>query len=671
MEITEPRFLTGEEQKGLCKIAVAAAANQLGINPADTRCFIADQVVTPSTGNRRLQSEDGDVQLYAVSGVAKLNFDSTVPPALANPARMEEVMTIAAKTASDRVVVGAVPRTEAPSISPSLAPSISSAPSTETAAPTRAPVAPMGLAFSSLDIGYCAYTGESYESSDGVYNVKGSGEDIWGTSDSFHMMYVETSGDADLSVFIKDFSAPHEWAKAGLMFRASLAKDSAHYSAFLTGNQGLSQQTRRYNRYLSEQSRVSHINPMNPLARFVKIQRSAYTNLNILEVQVFDQNNVNRALASDGATASQSSTYLWGGSTSCPASIAIDGSTSESSSLTCEGLAHTNTEQDPWLMIDLGASYDITSIKIWNRLNCCSDHLSGSTLSLLNEDLHVVRQIQDIGSTSNVQAIEFVKSDFTITVDLGIWLRVKKVGNTFTAFYKEAFSSFWVQFGLQLSIPSINSNGYYIGVALTSHDNSNPEMASLQATNLDLHRDCTSASITPEQCEQAANCELGLRTDSCYDAGIIKAKTVKIHLPKTEHLHLAEIQVLNEYGDNVALYKPATMSSVYDPYYYPYPADGVDGIVTDSMFHTDVEPNPWWAVDLIDIEEVKEVIIYNREHGEYSLHFSINISIANYMFLTIYSTSSSQLVIQAARRGQMGLLSHSLIRTAVFLIRET
>eukprot|EP00956_Cyclotella_meneghiniana_P017778 scaffold29242_cov20-Cyclotella_meneghiniana.AAC.1 len=36
LEITEPRFLTGEEQKGLCKIAVNAAANQLGINPGDT-----------------------------------------------------------------------------------------------------------------------------------------------------------------------------------------------------------------------------------------------------------------------------------------------------------------------------------------------------------------------------------------------------------------------------------------------------------------------------------------------------------------------------------------------------------------------------------------------------------------------------------------------------------
>ena len=218
MEITEPRFLTGEEQKGLCKIAVNSAANQLGINPGDTRCFVKDQVVAPSTQRRRLETGE-EVQLYEVTGVAELNFDASIPPALANPTRVNSVLKIASKTASDRVVVGAIPRTEAPSASPSMAPSISSAPSTETAAPTRAPVAPLGLPFTSADIGYTAYDGESYELSDGrEYIIKGSGADIWSTMDGFHYMYVETSGDADVSLFVESMTASHEWAKAGVSF---------------------------------------------------------------------------------------------------------------------------------------------------------------------------------------------------------------------------------------------------------------------------------------------------------------------------------------------------------------------------------------------------------------------------------------------------------------------
>jgi hypothetical protein len=82
-----PATMEITEQKGLCKIATQTASKQL-INPADTRCFIAYQVVTPSTG-RRLQG-----QLYSVLGAAMWNFDSTISPALVNPSRLEEIMVI-------------------------------------------------------------------------------------------------------------------------------------------------------------------------------------------------------------------------------------------------------------------------------------------------------------------------------------------------------------------------------------------------------------------------------------------------------------------------------------------------------------------------------------------------------------------------------------------------
>jgi hypothetical protein len=100
-----------------------------------------------------------------------------------------------------------------------MAPSISAAPTTETAAPTRAPVTPQtNLQFLSADIGYCKYTGESYETSDG-YNLKASGADIWTTEDGFHYMYVETSGDVDVSIRVENFSKDkNEWAKGGVSF---------------------------------------------------------------------------------------------------------------------------------------------------------------------------------------------------------------------------------------------------------------------------------------------------------------------------------------------------------------------------------------------------------------------------------------------------------------------
>ena len=176
-------------------------------------------------------------------------------------------------------------------------------------------------------------------------------------------------------------------------------------------------------------------------------------------------------------------------------------------------------------------------------------------------------------------------------------------------------TSFWVPLGNQLSVPAIKSNGYYIGIAVTSHDNSSPNMAQVKVTNVELNRDCSSGLVTSEQCEQATNCELGLRTNTCYDAGIIKTSKVKIHLPKTEYLHLAEVQVLNDYGVNIALYKPATMSSAFDS--ESYPAAGVDGLIANSMFHTDIESNPWWQVDLQQPDVSSDIFFSDFGHLRY------------------------------------------------------
>lgn len=76
--------------------------------------------------------------------------------------------------------------------------------------------------------------------------------------------------------------------------------------------------------------------------------------------------NTNIAL---NKTVSQSST-----SSSGVASRAVDGNTSgiwDDGSVT-----HTNTEDNPYLDIDLGESHTLDSIVIWNRTDCCSDRLS-------------------------------------------------------------------------------------------------------------------------------------------------------------------------------------------------------------------------------------------------------------------------------------------------------
>ncbi|GAB3031909.1 hypothetical protein [Natronobiforma cellulositropha] len=59
-------------------------------------------------------------------------------------------------------------------------------------------------------------------------SVTGGGSDIWDEADEFHYYFAELEGDFDVVVRVDDQEHTDEWAKAGLMARASLADDAAN-----------------------------------------------------------------------------------------------------------------------------------------------------------------------------------------------------------------------------------------------------------------------------------------------------------------------------------------------------------------------------------------------------------------------------------------------------------
>ncbi|MEQ9302317.1 MAG: carbohydrate-binding protein, partial [Marinoscillum sp.] len=88
-------------------------------------------------------------------------------------------------------------------------------------------------------------------------------------------------------------------------------------------------------------------------------------------------NPVGTNIALNG-TATQSSTAYSG-----VASRAIDGNTSGNWS---DGsVTHTSADtSNPWWEVDLGGTYDIDYIDIYNRTNCCSERLSNFTVSVID-----------------------------------------------------------------------------------------------------------------------------------------------------------------------------------------------------------------------------------------------------------------------------------------------
>jgi hypothetical protein len=76
------------------------------------------------------------------------------------------------------------------------------------------------------DIGAVGQRGSSRQSDD-TFHLAGAGSDIWGTSDSFHYVYVPIDANAHVAVKVTSESATHPYAKAGVMLRQSLDPSAA------------------------------------------------------------------------------------------------------------------------------------------------------------------------------------------------------------------------------------------------------------------------------------------------------------------------------------------------------------------------------------------------------------------------------------------------------------
>lgn len=72
---------------------------------------------------------------------------------------------------------------------------------------------------------------------DGIV-VAGSGADIWGVRDEFYYLYTALAGDGSLSLRLDEFSAGHEWSKAGVMIRESLDPAAKNALLHISGANG-------------------------------------------------------------------------------------------------------------------------------------------------------------------------------------------------------------------------------------------------------------------------------------------------------------------------------------------------------------------------------------------------------------------------------------------------
>ena len=103
--------------------------------------------------------------------------------------------------------------------------------------------------WSSQDIGTLGFPGGagSAESGGSTLLMTASGADIWDASDNFHYTWQSWTGDAVLVARVGRLAATDPWAKAGIMFRESLAANARNALVTLTPANGCSFQTRATN----------------------------------------------------------------------------------------------------------------------------------------------------------------------------------------------------------------------------------------------------------------------------------------------------------------------------------------------------------------------------------------------------------------------------------------
>lgn len=114
-----------------------------------------------------------------------------------------------------------------------------------TALLSQVAVVPLSLPapLKSMDIGAPAIKGAvSYRQ--GVYTVHAAGTDIWSTSDQFHFVYQQVSGDVEVVARIGSIKYADQWSKSGVMIRETLTAGSRHALSLSSAGKGYAFQRR-------------------------------------------------------------------------------------------------------------------------------------------------------------------------------------------------------------------------------------------------------------------------------------------------------------------------------------------------------------------------------------------------------------------------------------------
>ena len=132
------------------------------------------------------------------------------------------------------------------------------------------------LSWSCADIGNPVPAGGQSESN-GTWTMTAGGNDIWGTTDTFHFVWQSLASDGVVQAKVASQSNSSAWAKAGVMLRQSSDAAAMYYAAFVTPGNGIVVQYRSTQGGGTTQVKISGTMPVYLLVQRSGSTYSAYT----------------------------------------------------------------------------------------------------------------------------------------------------------------------------------------------------------------------------------------------------------------------------------------------------------------------------------------------------------------------------------------------------------
>ncbi|MDA1013905.1 MAG: M12 family metallo-peptidase [Planctomycetota bacterium] len=356
--------------------------------------------------------------------------------------------------------------------------------------------------------------------------------------------------------------------------------------------------------------------------RKVRVRLPGSNYLQLAEVQVFDINGTNVALS---GTATQSSTLTGSGAV---ASRAIDGNTNQDYS--GSSMSVTNFEAQPFWLVTFASAVEVGSIKLFNRSDGSGDRLAHAVVETLDSGDGVVFTGTVTGavngSTHRFQ-VATVTDTTAPTADLSSPTNGGSIGLQAINNRDYIDVTFNDAGGSDLNTATINGGEFTLGgsgLGSAALVGGAPTLVSGSTYRYGTSGDFSSGTVTVifvantwqdgSGNNNAAETESFTIADASQDI-----RKVRVRLPGSNYLQLAEVQVFDTNGTNVALSGTATQSSTLTGS-GAVASRAIDGNTNQayagaSMSVTNFDAQPFWLVTFASAVEVGSIKLFNRSDG--------------------------------------------------------